>query len=212
MNATRTPTATAAIINHVIEAIDRNSDKELRIALLIREAFNDLALHILRRFVHSLAEHLQQQHPDMERLQGELGSVRYCDFGWRHRTWPKGVSIRLEFDGTNFKWPSIGVCAPNAAALKDTDEETRAQYVRIGEELRQDIAEAFRAQNCIISNGESSDWYPIYTYLPAPLDDWVTAETLPIIAGTERFEGRSLVEWMSREFVEARNALRPVLG
>jgi len=212
MSASPSSTSRAAIVSHILDAIDRDSDKELRIALLIRDAIDDVALHIVRRFVRSLSESLSELDPDMEPLEANVSAAAYCGIGWRHRAWPTGVSIRLEFQRRNFRAPSFGVCAPDAATLKGTDVEARADYVPISEELRRRIAAAVVSGSSMMGKGKPSGWWPIYTDLEHPLDSWLTEETLPIIAGIKPHESVTFVEWIARLFVEIRDALRPVLG
>ena len=212
MSASPSSAASAAIVSHILDAIDRNSDKELGIALLIRDAIDEVALHIMRRFVGALSGRLSELHPGMEKLKGELSAKRYSGIGWRHEAWPRGVSIRLEFQSEDYCRPSFGVCAPSAATLEGEDEGTLMQYVPISEELRQRIAGAVSSGSSFLAKGKWSGWWPVYADLPPPLDYWLNEEALRRVAGTATHEGTALVEWMCRQFGDVRNALRPVLG
>lgn len=211
-----------AIVNYVVDSIQRGRSKELRIALLTHDAHDDIANRIIQRFILKFKERLQEKVPEMESRIGDTGEDLWSQYawliGWRHKTWTGGSCICLEFDKSNLRGLFVGVRAPNAQALEeDADEEQRKDYDPVDESTREQIHKNL-SDDPIEFYRPSEPWYPAFDYLAKPFDDLTSTEALLALADVDKdklpdsytYNGRRFIDWLADEFLMIRDALQTV--
>jgi hypothetical protein len=200
--------AKQAIVSHVLRSLEHGGT-ELRIALLTRDATDEIVCQIVRRFVENLRVELRKKDPEMELVDGlsAAPSEQWACLQWRLGAWPQGSSICLQFHG-NLRNVFGGFSAPSEDDLKKYPDEGTCDPV--SSDTLDRIHEAVSARS-VAFRGRRGDWWPVYEYLPAPLNDWRTTDASITIAGIENFNGRPFIDWLVDEFTAIREAVRPIL-
>jgi len=196
-----------AIVKHVMDAVDRENSKELRIALLTRDAIDEIAERIIGKFVRKLKEKLTEEDKKMEKPKGKSDpGEKYSRILWRHPDWPKGAGICLEFQKHNLAGLIGGFRAPNMTTWERLNEKDRAEYEAVDGPVREEIRRTISQASSLFSN-RSTAWWPVWNWLPHPLDDWKKTDALLKVAGFEIYQGEALVDRIADEFVRIRKAI-----
>jgi uncharacterized protein (DUF427 family) len=204
--------ATQAIVSHIMDGLEREHGRELRIALLVRDALDRISARIIARFLIDLKGNLAGD-PDMEWMNGgsfdKAPMEKNASIGWRHKDWPRGIHIGLSFEQANLRRAFYGVCAPSENDL-DGSAQMREDYYVLPEEVRHAIFGEVERRSAIPYKGPTS-WYPVYNYFEPPMHDWTSTDALLRIAKIDQHDGQYFVDWVTNAFVELRASVDEVL-